>query len=46
MFIFMRKLQEKHSTLSEKKLKKLLKRDLWLDATEALKYGLVDELMN
>jgi len=35
-----------HSTLSEKKLKKLLKRDLWLDATEALKYGLVDELMN
>ena len=35
-----------HSNLSEKKLNKLLKRDLWLDATEALKYGLVDELVN
>jgi ATP-dependent Clp endopeptidase proteolytic subunit ClpP len=33
-----------HTTLSSKKLKKLLKHDLWLSAKKSLKYGLVDEL--
>jgi ATP-dependent protease ClpP protease subunit len=33
-----------HTTLSSKKLKKLLKHDLWLNAKKSLKYGLVDEL--
>jgi ATP-dependent protease ClpP protease subunit len=39
-------LYKNHSQLSEKKLKKLLKRDLWLNASQALKYGLVDSISN
>jgi ATP-dependent Clp protease protease subunit len=35
---------ETHTNLSSKKLKKLLKHDLWLNAKKSLKYGLVDEL--
>ena len=35
---------ETRSTLSNKKLKKLLNHDLWLSAKKSLKYGLVDEL--
>lgn len=35
---------ETHTTLTNKKLKKLLKHDLWLNAKKSLKYGLVDEL--
>jgi ATP-dependent Clp protease protease subunit len=34
----------KHSSLSPKKLRKLLKHDLWLDAEKSIEYGLVDEL--
>lgn len=33
-----------YSSLTPKKLNKLLKHDLWLDATKSIKYGLVDEL--
>jgi ATP-dependent protease ClpP protease subunit len=33
-----------YSSLTPKKLDKLLKHDLWLDAKKAIKYGLVDEL--
>jgi ATP-dependent protease ClpP protease subunit len=35
----------KHTDISKKDLEKLLKRDLWLNAEEALVYGLVDEVM-
>ena len=35
----------KHTDISKKDLEKLLKRDLWLNAEEALAYGLVDEVM-
>ena len=33
-----------YSSLTPKKLDKLLKHDLWLDAKKSIKYGLVDEL--
>jgi ATP-dependent protease ClpP protease subunit len=33
----------KYTNLPPKKLKKLLKRDLWLDAEKSIKYGLVDD---
>jgi ATP-dependent protease ClpP protease subunit len=33
----------KYTNLPAKKLKKLLKRDLWLDAEKSIKYGLVDD---
>ena len=33
-----------YSVLTPKKLNKLLKHDLWLDAKKSIKYGLVDEL--
>ena len=33
-----------YSSLNQKKLDKLLKHDLWLDAKKSIKYGLVDEL--
>ena len=35
---------KKYSSLTPKKLDKLLKHDLWLDAKKSIKYGLVDEL--
>ncbi len=35
---------KEHSKLTPKKLKKLLKHDLWLDAKKSIKYGLADEL--
>ena len=38
------KIYKKYSNLSPKKLEKLLKHDLWLDAKKSIKYGLVDEL--
>ena len=38
------KIYKKHSKLSPKKLEKLLKHDLWLDAKKSIKYGLADEL--
>jgi len=47
MTMFMNKITEiysTYSTLSEKKLGRLLKHDLWLDSAKAIKYGLVDEL--
>ena len=34
----------KYSSLNPKKLNKLLKHDLWLDAKKSIKYGLADEL--
>jgi len=37
-----RELYEKHTKLSGNKLKKLLKKDLWLPIEECIKYGLVD----
>lgn len=33
-----------YSSLTPKKLDKLLKHDLWLDAKKSIKYGLVDEM--
>lgn len=33
-----------YSTLTPKKLNKLLKHDLWLDAKKSIKYGLADEI--
>ena len=33
-----------YSSLNQKKLDKLLKHDLWLDAKKSIKYGLVDKL--
>lgn len=41
----LRKFYIKHLTLPPKKLKALLRRDLWLNAKECLKYGLVDEIL-
>jgi ATP-dependent Clp protease protease subunit len=38
------KIYKKYSKLSPKKLEKLLKHDLWLDAKKSIKYGLADEL--
>ena len=35
---------KKYSSLTPKKLDKLLKHDLWLDAKKSIKYGLVDKL--
>jgi len=34
----------KHSSLSPKKLRKLFKHDLWLDAEKSIEYGLADEV--
>ena len=36
------KIYAKHSNLSKKKIKKLLKRDYWMDADEAITKGFVD----
>jgi ATP-dependent protease ClpP protease subunit len=35
---------KEYSTLSSRKLNKLLKHDLWLDSAKSIKYGLADEL--
>jgi ATP-dependent protease ClpP protease subunit len=35
---------KQYSTLSSRKLNKLLNHDLWLDSEKSIKYGLVDEL--
>lgn len=34
-----------HTNLKEKKVKKILKRDYWMDANKALKLGFVDEIV-
>ena len=34
-----------HAKFSPKKLKKILKKDIWLNAEECLKYGLVDKII-
>lgn len=34
----------KHTTISKKKLEKILKKDVWFNADEALEHGLVDEV--
>lgn len=39
------KIYEKHTTFPKNKMKELLKRDLYLDSKECLKYGLVDEIL-
>jgi len=44
---FMKKIRElylQHTKLTSKKLEQLLQHDLWLDAQQALLYGLADEL--
>ena len=38
------KIYKKYSKLTPKKLEKLLKHDLWLDAKKSIKYGLADEI--
>ena len=38
------KIYKKYSKLTPKKLEKLLKHDLWLDAKKSIKYGLADEV--
>ena len=38
------KIYKKYSNLTPKKLDRLLKHDLWLDAKKSIKYGLVDEV--
>lgn len=37
---------EKHSSMTVKKINKLLKHELWLNSEIAIKYGLVDELFS
>jgi ATP-dependent Clp protease protease subunit len=39
-----KRLYTEHTQLSQNKLNKLLKHDLYLNAKKALKYGLADEL--
>tara|TARA_R100001594_G_scaffold43382_1_gene75526 strand:+ start:1061 stop:1696 length:636 start_codon:yes stop_codon:yes gene_type:complete len=36
---------EEHTKIPKKKLKEILKRDLWLDAETCLDYGMVDEIV-
>jgi len=36
---------EEHTKIPKKKLKEILKRDLWLDAETCLDYGMVDEII-
>jgi ATP-dependent Clp endopeptidase proteolytic subunit ClpP len=38
-------LYEKHTNIPKKKLREMLKRDLWFDAETCLEYGLVDEII-
>jgi ATP-dependent Clp protease protease subunit len=45
---FMKKIlsiYREHTMIPKKKLKEILKRDLWLDARTCLKYGLVDDII-
>jgi len=39
------RIYNKHTTIPKKKLKEILKHDLWFDAKTCLKYGLVDEII-
>ena len=39
------KFYKKYSKLKKKQIVKMLKRDLWFDADECLKYGLVDKII-
>lgn len=39
------KIYEKHTKLSKKKLKKMLKHDLYFDADKCLKCGLIDQIL-
>ena len=41
-----KRIYEERATISEKKLRKLLKHDLWLDSTVAIANGLADEIWN
>ena len=46
--LFMQKIRGiymKHASIPKKKLKKVLKKDLWWDAEKCLKYNLVDEII-
>lgn len=46
--VFMKRIQgiyEEHTRIPKKKLKKILKRDLWFDSKTCLEYGLVDEVI-
>ena len=36
---------EEHAKIPKRKLKEILKRDLWFDAETCLDYGLVDEII-
>ena len=36
---------DEHTKIPKKKLKEILKHDLWLDAETCLEYGLVDEII-
>ena len=38
-------LYEKHTKIPKRKLREMLKRDLWFDAETCLEYGLVDEII-
>lgn len=38
-------LYEKHTKIPKKKLREILKRDVWFDAETCLEYGLVDEII-
>jgi ATP-dependent Clp endopeptidase proteolytic subunit ClpP len=40
------KLYLEHTNMGTKTIKKVLKRDLWWDAAECMKHGLIDELWN
>lgn len=46
--VFMKRIQgiyEEHTKIPKKKLKEILKRDLWFDSKTCLEYGLVDEVI-
>ena len=46
--LFMRIIKEiydEHTTIPKKKLKEILKHDLWFDAETCLEYGLIDEII-
>ena len=38
-------LYDKHTKIPKKKLREILKRDVWFDAETCLEYGLVDEIV-
>jgi len=41
----LKKIYLEHTNIPKRKLNEILKRDLWFDAEECLKYGLVDEII-